>query len=72
MFYAHKVPIWLGQRLDEPERFGFLSMLPSPPLRITCLENGATEDRHICLLLYLNLQVFAWKKAWALRSLFFG
>ena len=23
-FYAHKVPIWWGQQLDKPERFGFL------------------------------------------------
>ena len=24
LFYAHKVPIWWGQQLDKPERFGFL------------------------------------------------
>ena len=24
VFYAHKMPIWWGQQLDKPERFGFL------------------------------------------------
>ncbi|KAK0506848.1 hypothetical protein JMJ35_010702 [Cladonia borealis] len=24
VFYAHKLPIWWGQQLDKPERFGFL------------------------------------------------
>ena len=24
VFYAHKVPIWWGQQLDKPERFGLL------------------------------------------------
>ena len=24
IFYAHKLPIWWGQQLDKPERFGFL------------------------------------------------
>lgn len=26
IFYAHRVPIWWGQKLNKPETFGFLSL----------------------------------------------
>ncbi|KAL8775114.1 MAG: hypothetical protein Q9209_000593 [Squamulea sp. 1 TL-2023] len=30
LFYAHRIPIWLGQNLDKPETFGFLRNQVAP------------------------------------------
>ncbi|KAL8716926.1 MAG: hypothetical protein Q9225_005778 [Loekoesia sp. 1 TL-2023] len=30
LFYAHRIPIWLGQDLDKPETFGFLKNQVAP------------------------------------------
>lgn len=37
VFYAHRIPIWWGQRLNDPETFGFLSIRSNSTFRETRL-----------------------------------
>ena len=62
VFYAHKLPIWWGQQLDKPERFGFLKNQVIPFYI-------PTKDGHrLYAWLVTPLQVYAWHESVILQD----